>query len=71
MLDPSGYSFESNVRKYVREKMKTAAIFKRVETCRVQKGPETGNTDKMGRLLTGKPGTEYRTKLYRRTRYEV
>jgi hypothetical protein len=33
------------------------------------KGPETGNTDEVGMLLTGEPGTEYRTELYMRTKY--
>ena len=42
-----------------------------VETCQVWKGPKTGNTDKMGMLLTGEPGTEYRTELYMRMKYEI
>jgi hypothetical protein len=71
VLDPGGYSFKSNASRCVREKIKTAVIFKKVETCQVQKGPETGNTDEMGMLLTGKPRTEYRTELYMRTKYEV
>ena len=42
-----------------------------LETCQVQKGPETGNTDETGMLLTGEPRTEYRTELYMRMKYEV
>jgi len=47
-------------------------IFKRLNNGNLSglKRPKTGNTDKVGMLLTGEPGAEYRTELYMRTKYE-